>query len=252
MRKSRKFQHNRDHDIYFHEEQPPENLKPRDIVQVQACFKNYDKGLIEFIKKSSRPNFFENRTKAQLDKDEMKELEKYDKFEEIKEGLKSFAGIDEQTGFRVNIYHQGLGFKDHHDGSFSDHYFPFEDKEDFYTKGSETEEPEETAITAAVCFGSSRTLKLKYDRERATISRPKYKDQAKPRYSICLDLEGGDYYAFSRGFEFDENGLKIKGINSTHTHCVLPNPRYGKEMDECDIHVSFVIFGCTAEKERQE
>ena len=98
-------------------------------------------------------------------------------------------------------------------------------------------EPETSAITAAVSFGANRTVKFQYKRP----SRLSRINEPEPSEPIFLELKGGDYYSFSRGYFFKNGRLEIKGINATHTHQVVPN----EKSESNDFHVSIVMFGCT-------
>lgn len=254
MPKEEYLNHHEEHDIYFHLNPSIDTpLKPRDIFKIEGKFEKYNDQVIKLIKDKIK---YKGRTFAKLNDAEIEELEKSSLYLEIKNDLKSISGIKSENGcadgFRVNVYHPGVGFREHSDGTKTDHYFPCEEKQDYFK--TEDEIPEKSAITAAVCFGSRRTVMFKYNTDRATISRPEYylkyfpdgKDPTVPLYPLGLDLKGGDYYAFSRGFRFKKGELTMKGINSTHKHCVLAHPKFGIETEEEDIHVSFVMFGCTS------
>ena len=259
MAQGRHLNYDKKHDIFFHLNPSLEKtLQPRDIIKHEGIFEKYNDQLINLIKDPHTGINYKNRDFSKLSPKEMEELERFELFHEIKNNLRNISGIQSEGGFAdgfvVNVYHPGVGFREHSDRTLTELYFPCEDNQDF-CNAEDNIYAEASAITAAVCFGTSRTVMFKYDTDRATISRPEYypiyfEDERKrsyPLYPIGLNLNGGDYYAFSRGFSFNYLGeLTIKGINSTHKHCVLAHPKYGIENEDEQIHVSFVMFGCTS------
>ena len=260
MAQRRNRNYDKKHDIYFHLNPSLEQtLQPRDIFKHEGRFEQYNDQLINLLKDPDTGINYKNRDFAKLSPAEMEKLERFELFHEIKNSLRNISDIQTEKGFAdgfvVNVYHPGVGFREHSDRTKTEHYFPFEENEDFCNAREGNNYAEKSAITAAVCFGTSRTVMFKYDTDRATISRPEYypiyfeddRNRSYPLYPIGLDLNGGDYYAFSRGFRFNYRGeLTIKGINSTHKHSVLAHPKFGIENEDEQIHVSFVMFGCTS------
>ena len=240
----------KEHDIYLHLNKSPKFfLQPRDIVKAEGIFEEYNDRFIDLIKHDDIGINYSDRKLAQLSPEEMEKLEKNELFIEIKDKLKDFSGIVSKNGsadrLRVNVYHPGLGFNAHSDYSKTEHYFFFEGETYKNNTGKDWVEPETSAITAAVCFGSRRTVIFKPDKKHGTILRSRFEGKIRPSDSIDLDLKGGDFYAFSRGFRFSEEGkLMIKGVNSTHTHCVVANSESTKDTQGDEIHVSLVMFGC--------